>query len=453
MKEILSKNKIEKEIEAFSIFSIYVTDFNDKESIMKHIDEIIKLYKNYNSVMFFIDPYFEELSKKYINGDNNLNTLIYNDIIKYCVSKLKVDKYDSNSYFCKKLYEYYEIVEMDKDVSDKTFNLIVNTYIHFANFNNMDRYILKRLLEGTNSIKRSTYINFMNKMGNILYNQELKKYHKNGKLSLVNNNDDDYCSKNIAEYIGIDNKILLSVKYLKQENIIFNLQTLFHEINHARQYNDKDYYDYEKNQILKEIFLKYVLNYSYHNNYWIFKHEYDAEYKALIDTINFVEKYDPSNNYLDSVVEVFGYKQNNLRIYDDELIHIEQLFDRTIKENITEFQENYDAFKLEYNNDGNRYLISHFIIQKSLTSDLKLIKFYDDLIYKHCYSYKEILVNIKDLLNMIKNDSSHVQEYKSVLWNLVNKKVIIQTGNEIKNIVYINKSKIKKLINKKKIKK
>lgn len=446
MKKGFNETKIEKDIEAFSIFSIYDTNFNDKDDIMNHIDEILDLYKDYNSVMFFINPYFEEISKKYINGDNNFDTKWYEQLINYCTRKLKVDKYNPNSLFCKKLYEYYEIVEYDKDVDDKTFSLIVNTYIHFANLKNMETYIFKRVFSKTNVLPRSTYINFINKLGNILFNQELKKYNKHGKFYLLNINDNDYSKDNISEYIPKDNKIIFSLKYLNQEKIIFNLQAIFHEINHVRQCHDKDYYDYEKNQIIKELFLNHVLEISYNKNYWSFKYEYDAEYKSIIDTMNFLKKYMIFEDNIIPILNQFHYKDSNLRIYNGEMVHIDQLFENAIKDNLSIFKDNYSFFYLEYDEFGNRYLISHFIVQKNLTDDKKIMRFYDDLIYKHCYSYKEILLNIKDLLNVIKKDKENIKEYKNVLLYLIGKKIMLETTNQFKNICYKGKHKIKQYI-------
>lgn len=446
MKKSFNEKQIEKDIESFSIFSIYDTDFNDKDDIMNHIDEILDLYKDYNSVMFFIDPYFEEISKRYINGDNNFDTKWYEQLINYCTRKLKVDKYDSNSLFCRKLYEYYEIVEYDKDVDDKTFSLIVNTYIHFVNLKNMETYIFKRVFSETNILPRSTYINFINKLGNNLFNQELKKYNKHGKFCLSNINDIYYSKENVGIYIYTYNKIALSLKYLKQENIIFNLQAIFHEINHARQFNDNDYYNYEKNQILKELFLKLVLEASYNKNYWSFKYEYDAEYKSIIDTMNFIKKYMEFEDNIVSILEQSCYKDSNLRIYNGELVHIDQLFENTIKDNLSIFRDSYSAFNLEYDRNGNRYLVSHFIISKNLTDDKKIMRFYDDLIYKHCYSYKEILLNIKDLLIKINKDKKNTKEYKNVLLYLMSKKMMLETTNQFKNICYKSKHKIKKYI-------
>ena len=79
------------------------------------------------------------------------------------------------------------------------------------------------------------------------------------------------------------------------------------------------------------------------------------------------------------------YNQNNLRIINGELIHIDQLFDNIIKTNIGLFRKSYYYFNLEYDENGNRYLISKFILEKSLTNDEYLIKYYNELIYKHCY--------------------------------------------------------------------
>ena len=131
----------------------------------------------------------------------------------------------------------------------------------------------------------------------------------------------------------------------------------------------------------KEIILKYLLEKEYEKNYWSFKHEYDAEYKARLDTINFIRKY----TTLEIEFPKMEYNQNNLRIINGELIHIDQLFDNIIKTNIGLFRKSYYYFNLEYDENGNRYLISKFILEKSLTNDEYLIKYYNELIYKHCY--------------------------------------------------------------------
>lgn len=441
MEKFEVEDKIEKDIQAFSIFAIYDTDFNDRESIVYHLNEILKLYKNYNRVMFFTNPFFEELSKHYIESYNFLNSHQYEEIVNYCTAQLKIEKYDENDYFSKVLYEYYNIVEEDRDVDDKTFNLIVSTYTYFADFCTMEEYILTRLLEGKNVVSRSTYINFIKKLGNTLYCKEIKKYGKSGKVKLFTINDSNYTQEDIGIYLHESNEILLSVVYLKQENIVRNLQTIFHEINHAKQYNDADYFDYEKNQIQKELVLQYILSDKYDENYWSYKHEYEADYKARLDVLKFVKEY----TCLEINLEPMEYVKNDLRVYDGEKINIDQLFDKVIKENLCYFRKRYYTFHLEYDENGNRYLISNFIIEKSLATSPKLIKYYDDLIYKHCYSYKEILLNIKDLINMIKKDKEHEKEYKEVLYHLINEKFMLQTSNQIKNISYMNKQLIKKI--------
>ena len=434
------ENKIEKDIQTFSIFTIYDTDFNDTTSIVNSLDKVLCQYKDYNRMEFFIDPFFQELTKYYINSYNFLNTNQYEEIIKYCKDQLKIEKYENN-YCSQKLYEYYKIIEENRDVDDKTFSLIVNTYTFFADFGNMEEYILKRLLEETNTISRCTYINFFKKLANNLYNTELKKYNKKGQVVFGSVNDKNYDQNNLGLYVHCDEKIIMSIDSLKQEKMITNLQTLFHEINHAKQYNDEEYYNYDKNEMRKEIILKYLLEKEYEKNYWSFKHEYDADYKARLDTINFIRKY----TTLEIEFPKMEYNQNNLRIINGELIHIDQLFDNIIKTNIGLFRKSYYYFNLEYDENGNRYLISKFILEKSLTNDEYLIKYYNELIYKHCYSYKEILVNIKDLVCLIESDKEHADEYKNVLYDLINEKFMIQSVNNIKNIKYKSKKLVKKI--------
>lgn len=441
MEKFEVEDKIEKDIQAFSIFAIYDTDFNDRESIVYHLNEVLKLYKNYNRAMFFTDPFFEELSKHYIESYNFLNSHQYEEIVNYCTVQLKIEKYDGNDYFSKVLYEYYKIVEEDRDVDDKTFNLIVSTYTYFADFCTMKEYILTRLLEGKNVVSRSIYINFIKKLGNTLYCKEIKKYGKAGKVKFLTINDSNYTREDIGLYLRESNEILLSVECLKQENIVYNLQTIFHEINHAKQYSDKDYLDYEKNQMRKELVLQYILLDKYNQNYWSFKHEYDAEYKARLDVLGFIKEY----TNLEVDFESMEYVKDDLRVYDGKKVNIDQLFDKIMKENLECFIRCYYIFNLEYDENGNRYLISKFIIEKSLATSPKLIKYYDDLIYKHCYSYKEILLNIKDLINMIKKDKEHEKEYREVLYHLINEKFMLQTSNQIKNISYMNKQLIKKI--------
>lgn len=240
------ETKIEKDIQTFSIFTIYDTDFNDATSITNSLNKVLYQYKDYNRMEFFIDPFFEELTKYYINSYNFLNTNQYEEIIKYCKAKLKIEKYENN-YCSQKLYEYYKIIEENRDVDDKTFSLIVNTYTFFVDLGNMEEYILKRLLEGTNTVSRCTYINFFKKLANNLYNTELKKYNKNGKVVFESINDKNYDRNNLGLYVHCDEKIIILIACLSQENIIENLRTLFHEINHAKQYNDEEYYNYDKN--------------------------------------------------------------------------------------------------------------------------------------------------------------------------------------------------------------
>ena len=102
-------------------------------------------------------------------------------------------------------------------------------------------------------------------------------------------------------------------------------------------------------------------------------------------------------------------------------------------------------FNLEYDGNGNRYLISKFILEKSLTDDEHLIKYYNELIYRHCYSYKEILINIKDLICLIESDKEHADEYKNVLYDLINEKFMIQSVNNIKNIKYKGQEFVKRI--------
>lgn len=441
MEKFEIEDKIEKDIQAFSIFAIYDTDFNDPKSIVHHLDKVLKLYTNYNRVMFFTDPFFEELSKYYINSDNFLNSNQYEEIVNYCVAQLKIEKYDKNDCFSKALYEYYKITDEDRDVDDKTFNLIVSTYTYFCNFGKMEEYILKRLLEGTNTISRSTYINFIKKIGNNIYIEEMKESGLEGEVVLSTINDSGYDKENVGLYVHDENKILLSVKYLKQEYMVYNLETIFHEIFHAKQYSDTDYIVYEKNQIRKELILKYILSEKYDDNYWSFKHEYDAESQARISVRKFVKKY----TYLAVNFEPMVYVNNDLRVYDGKKFNIDQLFDMVIKDNLPYFRRCYAIFNLEYDENGNRYLISKFIIEKSLAISPKLIKYYNDLIYKHCYSYKEILINIKDLIIMIQKDKEHEKEYREVLYYLINEKFMLQTSNQIKNVTYKNKQLLKKI--------
>lgn len=440
MDKDFDENKIEKDIQTFSIFTIYDTDFNDATSITNSLNKVLCQYKDYNRMEFFIDPFFEELTKYYINSYNFLNTSQYERIIKYCKAKLKIEKYENN-YCSQKLYEYYKIIEENRDVDDKTFSLIVITYTFFADFGNIEEYILKRLLEGTNTVSRCTYINFFRKLGSQLYNRELKEYNKKGKLFFSCINDQNYDKNNLGLYFDHDEEIAISVDSLKQDNIIENLQTLFHEINHAKQYNDEEYYNYDKNEIRKEIILKHFFKKEYEKNYWNFKHEYDAEYKARLDTINFIQKY----TLLEIYFPKMEYYQNDLRIFNGELIHIDQLFDNIIKANSSLLKDNYCYFNLEYDENGNRYLISKFILEKSLTDDEHLIKYYNELIYRHCYSYKEILINIKDLICLIESDKEHADEYKNVLYDLINEKFMIQSVNNIKNIKYKGKELVKKI--------
>lgn len=441
MEKFEVEDKIEKDIQAFSIFAIYDTDFNDRESIVYHLNEVLKLYKNYNRVMFFTDPFFEELSIYYINSYNFLDSYQYEEIVNYCTAQLKIEKYDENDLFSKSLYEYYKIAEEDRDVDDKTFNLIVSTYTYFSNFGMMEEYILKRLLEGTHEISRSTYINFIKRLGNNIYREEIKKYGLEGKVVLSTINDSGYDSDNVGLYVHDENKILLTVKYLKQEHMIYNLETIFHEIVHAKQYSDTDYLDYEKNQIRKELVLRYILLDAYNDNYWSFKYEYDAEYKARLDVLNFIKKY----THLEIDFEPMEYSKNDLRVYDGKQINIDQLFDKVIKDNLSYFRSCYFVFNLEYDENGNRYLVSKFIIEKSLATSPKLIKYYDDLIYKHCYSYREILINIKDLIIMMQKDKEHEKEYRELLYHLINEKFMLQTSNQLKNVSYMNKQLIKKI--------
>lgn len=440
MNKDFDENKIEKDIQTFSIFTIYDTDFNDATSITNSLNKVLCQYKDYNRMEFFIDPFFEELTKYYINSYNFLNSIQYEGIIKYCKAKLKIEKYENN-YCSQKLYEYYKIIEENRDVDDKTFSLIVNTYTFFADFSNIEEYILKRLLEGTNKIPRCTYINFFKKLGSKLYNRELKKYNKKGEVVFESINDTYFNKNHLGVYFHSDEEIAISVGNLKQENIIENLRTLFHEINHAKQYNDEEYYNYDKNEIRKEIILHYLFEKKYKKNYWSFKHEYDAEYKARLDTTNFVRKY----TLLEFDFPKMKYYQNDLRIFNGELIHIDQLFDSIIKANSSLLKNDYCYFNLEYDENGNRYLISKFILEKSLTDDEHLIKYYNELIYRHCYSYKEILINIKDLICLIESDKEHAAEYKNVLYDLINEKFMMQSVNNIKNIKYKSKKFAKKV--------
>ncbi len=440
MDKDFDENKIEKDIQTFSIFTIYDTDFNDATSITNSLNKVLCQYKDYNRMEFFIDPFFQELTKYYINSYNFLNTNQYEEIIKYCKDKLKIEKYENN-YCSQKLYEYYKIIEENRDVDDKTFSLIVNTYTFFADFSNIEEYILKRLLEGTNKIPRCTYINFFKQLGSKLYNRELKKYNKKGEVVFESINDTYFNKNHLGVYFHFDEEIAISVGNLKQENIIENLRTLFHEINHAKQYNDEEYYNYDKNEIRKEIILHYLFEKKYKKNYWSFKHEYDAEYKARLDTTNFVRKY----TLLEFDFPKMKYYQNDLRIFNGELIHIDQLFDSIIKANSSLLKNDYCYFNLEYDENGNRYLISKFILEKSLTDDEHLIKYYNELIYRHCYSYKEILINIKDLICLIESDKEHAAEYKNVLYDLINEKFMMQSVNNIKNIKYKSKKFAKKV--------
>lgn len=441
MNKCFDESKIEKDILTFSIFSIYDTDFNNQRSIYRHLDEILNLYENYNHAYFFTNPFFEELTKYYVNGYNYLNSKQYDEIVSYCEKKLKIYKYESNNYFSKVLYSYYNIIENDKNVDDKTFNAIINTYIHFADFCSMEKYILNRLLLNKNNITDATYLNFIKRLGLKLYNKEMKNYNKTGILIFSNINDEYYSSITTGRYIYDNNKIILFLGYIKKECFITNLQTIFHEINHAKQYNDDDYYNYNKNQMLKDIFLQKVLKNKYDINYWFFSHEYDAEYNARNDIINFVKKY--TNREL--ILPAIEYEKSALRVYNNKVIHIDLLFNSVIKKHLLLFQKNYRLFNLEYDKNGNRYLISHFIIQKYLSNDIKIIKYYNDLIYKHCYSYKEIMINIKDLMHLIKNSDECVQEYKRVLYDLINNKLKVQIFNNVKNIEYKGKTFVKKI--------
>ena len=434
------ENKIEKDIQTFSIFTIYDTDFNDTTSIVNSLDKVLCQYKDYNRMEFFIDPFFQELTKYYINSYNFLNTTAYEIIIEYCKKILNINKYENN-YCSQRLYEYYKIIEENRDVDDKTFSLIVNTYTFFADFGNIEEYILKRLFEGTNTVSRCTYINFFKKLANNLYNTELKKYNKKGKVVFGSINDMYWHKKALGIYFYPYEAIAISVGKLKQENIIENLRALFHEINHAKQYSDEEYYNYDKNEIRKEIILHYLFEKKYEKNYWSFKHEYDAEYKARLDTTNFVRKY----TLLEFDFPKMEYYQNDLRMFNGKLIHIDQLFDNIIKENSNLLNNSNCYFNLEYDENGNRYLISKFILEKSLTDDEHLIKYYNELIYRHCYSYKEILINIKDLICLIESDKEHADEYKNVLYDLINEKFMIQSVNNIKNIKYKGQEFVKRI--------
>lgn len=220
------------------------------------------------------------------------------------------------------------------------------------------------------------------------------------------------------------NEILLGISNYTG-SIYSMIATLHHEMFHAIQirdmsrcyiFNDEDIDIYYKDRILREFLGDeyYTLNYKY------LKEEYDAEFKAMIETVKLFGKKDVLFFELAEYVreeltnkEVFlaskekvMFENTSYRTWNRKRYHIDNLFDNIIKyinKNINnidldEFNYTYPFLKYEYIFKDNRF------VKRSVKNLVKLLDMSEDETKRKIYAaIIKNKINVNKCLNALEN--------------------------------------------------
>ena len=238
----------------------------------------------------------------------------------------------------------------------------------------------------------------------------------------------------------IPKAIFLNFDYLSPDNIIDNIQTIFHEVRHGVQVTAPKLNNYETLQIVKDSFLenKYGKEY-YDENYWYFSAEVDAERTSMYQTTLFMETFTTKGRGL--CEERFRerlkkLKDGTLRLLSGESEEIWASMDTLFNKYSKEALENPKLRPIllqEYKENGKRKLISELLSDRNQDNQ----ELTHSLIFEHTHSMDEIDENLTDLyaINYEKDSISRTDGFDIV------KKLL----NDIEDNLYIDE------INKKEI--
>lgn len=392
-------------------------DTGNVSKVKNSFNNLINLYNGDNLITFFQNDFYKKFISDYINSSNSLNYIDYIDIRNFCISsvfKIISKKEKAYNQLCSYIADIEDYLVTNKDIDNETFERLVIMYTYIiASSKPISDYILKRIILKQNKIPRYLYAQFIETFGNELY--------QDGKVIISNNLG--ISDNEMANYDPVTKDILVNGKYLESNCLIDDICYLFHEMEHNNQHYHFNIFSYESYEIRKEMFVSIIID-NYDTNYWSEKQEYYAQAKAIEKTINYLSEIIPKE-----YIKLKNDYENTDFIKLDKIISLDELFDETIKIDKEMFLEKYKFFKYEYDQNGNRYLISYLLEKRNTIQDKTIQQFYNDLIYKHNYSYKEIIVNIADL---IKNKKD--KESKKIIMHLLKMMTLYKTKISVKNL-------------------
>lgn len=431
---------------------------------------------------------FEDLRVGKTNIDNYINYIDSVLLVKYYENKKSVLNDDVLNLISLIIYGNNELESMFKN---KLKNKIESTPIieYLNSLEIVDYQKLNYLIELNKSNEINTCLRNLYSLGYLIsYNEcvKLLSRHFNNKIRLnktslkvvlqglcysrldelnIGNHICYFCSKDsisselLGEYNDEVCSLLLSDKYLEKleffdkdnfnEEMIGNIETVFHECEHANQMIGNKSISLENMIILKDLLLKWYSGMDYYNNnYKSISFEVLARKNASINTYRFLCEVDSSlaDMYFDCVKKNIDSENDKLNdvinekyAFNDEnkLINIDKNISDILKRKPELFSE-YPILEVEFNKDGSNKTLSEMVNylneNKSKISDREYYEYIFSLFNRiDKYNYKEVLNGINEIGEIESND---LMLRKQICYSLID--LIRHFDYDINKLQYIS---------------
>ena len=353
--------------------------FENEKLIMNYIKnaEVIKIFEEFRNTCI----------ETYIDEDGNTKKRLKENT---SFSKDKIEK----------LIDFIKL--LDTLTLGKDYFETLGKYVDLEEYGLAFDYINKSLLEGKdeNLIDKEHYIRHMytfaryySRTQGVIYDIEL------------------YYDSSEERAMGVCNRTKKKIKLNKyymwiiSECFLDNLETIFHEVRHAKQHQELERLKINRQIINKELLLlsidrllsRNLKNYNLRDawnsetNYFTVSYEADARYRANLELAEYISRISPTTYY--------GKTENGLQ-YSDYIFG--------------SIQEGKDAFNANenYAEYQHLYLNRDMLLDKLMLEDPRLLKYYP--ILKYIYNENGIRKTIPEL-NAIKEDNKDNHEIVNMI--------------------------------------
>lgn len=268
--------------------------------------------------------------------DNSLSILIFEHMGDTISDKFMEEfrRYEENPDYMRRfngIINYYqECIADGYGLDDEEFNEMYRlSFIDKKNSDIYIRYLLSQIIEANNVVDKEMYDSLIKRFVDMIVRKN--NLNVSFKIGILDKSD------NIAETVLRNGTyyILYSRDKLRPENVLENLEFIFHEIWHTVQDSSEYSEDWEVEMFKKEDFIRRTLGERYYDeNYERFSYEVDADLHAVIMLSQLLRSISPntynSNKHLleRKIVSCNELLYDRKRTFGGEEYDIDVLFDR-----------------------------------------------------------------------------------------------------------------------------